>query len=53
MLNILWGVAVLLFVLWLLGFALHFTVGGAIHVLLVLAIISALVRIIVGRRAAA
>jgi hypothetical protein len=42
MLNLLWAVAVILFVLWLLGFALHFTLGGFIHVLLVLAIIAVL-----------
>jgi hypothetical protein len=50
--NLLWTIAVILFVLWLLGFALHFTLGGLIHVLLVLAIISVLVRIITGRRIA-
>ena len=38
--------------LWLLGFALHFTLGGLIHLLLVIAIISILVRIITGRRIA-
>ena len=52
MLNILWAVAVVLVVLWVLGFALNFTVGGLIHVLLVLAIISVLARIIMGRRLA-
>jgi competence protein ComGC len=36
--------------MWLLGFALHFTLGGLIHILLVMAIISILVRIIMGRR---
>lgn len=50
MLNLLWAVAVVLLVMWLLGFALHFTLGGLIHVLLALAIISVLVRIIMGRR---
>jgi Family of unknown function (DUF5670) len=48
--NLLWILAVVFLVLWLLGFALHFTLGGLIHVLLVLAIISILVRIITGRR---
>lgn len=51
MLNLLWLVAVIFVVMWLLGFALHFTLGGLIHVLLVLAIISVLARIIMGRRA--
>ena len=48
--NLLWTLAVVFLVLWLLGFALHFTLGGLIHVLLVLAIISILVRIVTGRR---
>lgn len=51
MLNLLWLVAVIFVVMWLLGFAFHFTLGGLIHVLLVLAIISVLARIIMGRRA--
>ncbi len=50
MLNLLWAVAVVFFVLWVLGFTLHFTLGGFIHVLLVLAVIAVLVRIITGRR---
>ena len=50
--NLLWTLAVIFLVLWLLGFALHFTLGGLIHLLLVLAIISVLVRIITGRRVA-
>jgi hypothetical protein len=37
---------------WMLGFALHVTLGGLLHLLLVLAIISVLVRIIMGRRIA-
>ena len=52
MIDLLWAVAAVLFVLWVLGFALNFTLGGFIHVLLVLAIVSVLVRIIAGRRAA-
>lgn len=50
--NLLWAIAVIFIVMWLLGFAFHFTLGGLIHVLLVLAIISVLVRIIMGRRIA-
>jgi hypothetical protein len=50
MLNLLWAVAAILVVLWLLGFTLNFTLGGFIHVLLVLAIISVLARVIMGRR---
>lgn len=50
MLDLLWAIAVIFGVLWLLGFALHFTLGGFIHLLLVLAIVSVLVRIIMGHR---
>lgn len=50
MLDLLWALAAVLVVLWIVGFATHFTVGGLLHVLLVLAIASVLVRIIAGRR---
>lgn len=50
--NLLWAIAAILIVMWLLGFALKFTLGGLIHILLVLAIIAVLVRIITGRRIA-
>lgn len=50
MLNLLWGAAVILAVLWVLGFSLHFTLGGFIHVLLALAVAAVLIRIIAGRR---
>jgi len=49
--NILWAVAALLLIMWLLGLTLNFTLGGLIHVLLVLAIVAVLVRIITGRKA--
>jgi hypothetical protein len=52
MLKILWTIAVVFFILWILGFALHVTLGGLIHVFLVAAIISVLVRIVLGRRLA-
>ena len=32
--NLLWTIAAILFVMWLLGFALHFTLGGLLHILL-------------------
>jgi hypothetical protein len=48
--NVLWTLALIFLVLWLLGFALHFTLGGLLHLLLVLAVISVLVRLITGRR---
>jgi len=47
----LWTIAVVLVVLWLLGLVTSYTLGGFIHVLLVLAIIVVLVRVIQGRRA--
>lgn len=43
-------IAVILVVLWLLGFVTSYTMGGLIHVLLVIAIVVVLVRIIQGRR---
>lgn len=52
MMNLLWIFAGVLLVLWILGFSLHFTLGGFIHVLLALAIILVLVRLITGRRVA-
>ena len=44
-------VAVLLIVLWLLGLVTSYTMGGFIHILLVLAVVVILVRLISGRRA--
>jgi hypothetical protein len=48
--DLLWAVAALLVLFWALGYAFHFTLGGLIHVLLVLAVISVLLRIIGGYR---
>ncbi|HWN93936.1 MAG TPA: lmo0937 family membrane protein [Methylomirabilota bacterium] len=48
--NLLVTVAVILVVLWLLGLLTSYTMGGFIHILLVVAIIAVLVRIIQGRR---
>lgn len=45
----LWTIAVILIVLWLLGLVSSYTMGGFIHVLLVIAIIVVLIRIIQGR----
>jgi hypothetical protein len=47
----LWTIAVLLIVLWGLGLVTSYTMGGFIHVLLVVAVVVVLVRIIQGRRA--
>jgi len=46
----LWIIAVTLIVLWLLGLVTSHTMGGFIHILLVVAVVVVLVRIISGRR---
>jgi len=46
----LWTVFVILLVLWLLGLMTSHTMGGFIHILLVVAIVVVLVRVIQGRR---
>lgn len=46
----LWTIAVVLAVLWLLGIVSSYTLGGFIHILLVLAIIVVLINVIQGRR---
>jgi hypothetical protein len=43
-------IAIVMVVLWLLGFVTSYTMGGFIHVLLVIAIVAVLVRLIRGRR---
>jgi hypothetical protein len=46
----LWTIFVILLVLWLLGMVSSYTLGGFIHILLVIAIAVILIRIIQGRR---
>jgi hypothetical protein len=46
----LYTIAVVLILLWLLGFVSSYTLNGFIHILLVIAIIMVLVRIINGRK---
>lgn len=46
----LYTIAVVLLILWLLGLVSSYTIGGFIHVLLVIAIVIILVRIISGRK---
>jgi len=46
----LWTIAVVLLILWLLGFVSSYTMGGFIHILLVIAIVMILVRVIQGRK---
>ncbi|HEX9006458.1 MAG TPA: lmo0937 family membrane protein [Bacteroidota bacterium] len=45
----LWTIFVILLVLWLLGLVTGYTLGGFIHVLLVIAIVIVLIRVIQGR----
>jgi len=47
----LWTIFVILLVLWLLGVVTSYTLGGFIHVLLVIAVIMAVMQLIQGRRA--
>jgi hypothetical protein len=46
----LYTIAVVLIILWLLGLVTSYTMGGFIHILLVIAIVVILVRVISGRR---
>ena len=46
----LWTVAMLLAVLWLLGLVTSYTMGGLIHLLLVLAVVVVLFQVLQGRR---
>jgi Family of unknown function (DUF5670) len=46
----LWTLVVILFVLWLLGVVSSYTLGGFIHLLLVLALIVLIIQLITGRR---
>ena len=46
----LWTIAVVLIALWLLGLVTSYTMGGFIHILLVIAVVVVLLRVIQGRR---
>jgi asparagine N-glycosylation enzyme membrane subunit Stt3 len=48
--DLLWTIAVILLILWLLGMVSSYTLGGFVHILLVLAIVVVLIRVIQGRR---
>jgi hypothetical protein len=48
--GLIWGIIVVLFVIWLLGFLLHFG-GGIIHLLIVIAIILVVYNLVTGRGA--
>ncbi|MFZ0389850.1 MAG: lmo0937 family membrane protein [Calditrichia bacterium] len=47
----LWLIFIILLVLWLLGFVSGYTLGGFLHILLIIAIAAILIRLIQGRRA--
>jgi len=46
----LWTICMVLIALWLLGIVTSYTMGGLIHILLVIAVISMLLRVIQGKR---
>jgi hypothetical protein len=48
--GMLWTIFVILLVLWLLGMVSSYTMGGFIHILLVIALAIVLIRVIQGRR---
>ena len=48
--NMLWTIGVILIILWLLGLVSGYTMGGVVHILLVIAIVVVIVRVIQGRR---
>ncbi len=47
----LWTLVIILLILWLLGLVTSYTLGGVIHVLLVIALVVIVVNLIQGRRA--
>ena len=46
----LWTIAIILFILWLLGFITSATFGGWIHILLVIALVVVVIRLLQGKR---
>ena len=47
----LWTICVILLVLWALGMVTSYTMGGLIHILLVIALIAVVIQVLQGRRA--
>jgi hypothetical protein len=45
-----WTIAIILILLWLLGFMSSYTFGGLLHLLLVIALVVVVIRLIQGRR---
>lgn len=52
MLNLIWAIVVVLLILWAVGLATSYTMGGLLHILLVLAVVAIVARLILGRRGA-
>jgi hypothetical protein len=50
MVNLLWVVGLILIVLWVLGLITSYTLGGGIHALLVIAVVSIVIWFVVGRK---
>jgi hypothetical protein len=48
--NMLWTIFVILLILWALGLVTSYTMGGFVHILLVIAIVVVLIQVIQGRR---
>jgi hypothetical protein len=48
--NMLWTIFVILLVLWLLGLVTSYTLGGLVHILLVLAVVVLVINLLQGRR---
>lgn len=48
--NMLWTICVILFVLWALGMVTSYTMGGLLHILLVVALVVVVINLIQGRR---
>jgi Family of unknown function (DUF5670) len=46
----LWTIVLILLILWALGFATSYTMGGLIHILLVIAVIVVVIRLLQGRK---
>lgn len=46
----LWTIAVILFILWALGMVSAYTMGGLVHILLVLAVVMIVINLLQGRR---
>jgi uncharacterized protein DUF5670 len=46
----LWTICVVLLVLWALGIATSYTLGGFIHILVLLAVVTVLIKVVQGRR---